>query len=465
MLSLQTMKPSLWLLPLLLSALMLSAFPRSAGAEEFGLCKELGDAALYKKYGKLPYSFLVEGKDGWIYRSRTDFKTKFSLDEDAKRGFQKLNEGFRRRGIQLVLAILPTRGMTHPATLPDSSPLMGKFTTEKAIAGYNAYLEALRGLGLTVVGVSDYSKGFYYKRDQHWDWAGAKATAAAVAETVKGLDAYKDIPHKTFVTKRTKSIMIDGTFRDPVRHICGIKLPPQSAEVFVTYNDSQALESEEALFGEEAFPSIVLLGTSNSTSPEPSHANFEGFLKEALQADIHNAAISGGGIDSPLFAYLASKELEEHPPKIVIWEIPGYYSFGQEELFRQAIPAVYGDCGPRDAVFEKTIDVLPEGDQDLFTGITSSGISGEDYYLYLRFSEKVKKHVSTIVYYPADEADEDEKKDRFKFKRSKRYPYDRHFFLAFNPEIKKPATRVAINVPTEMKGMGVTARICRKPAQ
>ncbi|HRC26994.1 MAG TPA: hypothetical protein PKX87_06150 [Alphaproteobacteria bacterium] len=92
-------------------------------------------------------------------------------------------------------------------------------------------------------------------------------------------------------------------------------------EIFSTSRQSGGKEGDAALFGDESLP-VALVGTSYSANPS---WNFAGFLKEALKADLLNAADEGRGPFVTMDAYLKSKPFLETPPKVLIWEIPERY--------------------------------------------------------------------------------------------------------------------------------------------
>ena len=75
------------------------------------------------------------------------------------------------------------------------------------------------------------------------------------------------------------------------------------------------------LFEELDIP-VTLVGTSYSAG---GLWNFEGALKESLEADVLNVAAEGKGPFAPMATYLASPALEDPRPDIVLWEIPVRY--------------------------------------------------------------------------------------------------------------------------------------------
>jgi alginate O-acetyltransferase complex protein AlgJ len=67
---------------------------------------------------------------------------------------------------------------------------------------------------------------------------------------------------------------------------------------------------------------VVLVGTSYSANADWS---FVEVLKTALGRDVLNYAEQGQGPARPMLAYLASPDVQDAPPQVVIWEFPIRY--------------------------------------------------------------------------------------------------------------------------------------------
>ena len=85
------------------------------------------------------------------------------------------------------------------------------------------------------------------------------------------------------------------------------------------------------LFADLPEPQIVLVGTSNSKGR--LKFNFDGFLAHYVGAAVNNKAKSGGGFGGALKDYLSSEDFKQSPPKVLVWEIPGYYSLNETAFF------------------------------------------------------------------------------------------------------------------------------------
>src|SRR5690606_1138523 len=189
-----------------------------------------------------------------------------------------------------------TRGMMHGEHLRPGDVKKYNYAQGPAWDSYNAAAESIRKTGFHAVTLPRPEPGtpFFYKRDHHWAPDGARIAARALADHVKTLPEYADIPKTAFTTRAGEPADFTGVSKKVFQKLCGTRQQPERITRAITERADGASGAED-LFGDPAPPQIVLLGTSNST-PEPSHANFAGFLKEALSADILNLSVSGGGL-------------------------------------------------------------------------------------------------------------------------------------------------------------------------
>ena len=383
----------------------------SARAQESYYCDKLKEDKIYSKNSS--YKKLIEGKEGWVFRTKTDFVDNFKVNSALRSRFVRLQKAFEDHNMNLVVALLPTRGMMHShlVTYP-------KYDHQVAIDSYLDLVKKLREIGISVAAIEDFSKpqDFYYKRDHHWQAAGAKSMAIRVADEVKKLSSYKGVEKKKYTTEISETIQHQGTFSEFINKMCEVDVNPEEVPLYKTFADE-----EENLFGDEAKAEIVLVGTSNSAQ-QASHANFDGFLKEYIGADVHNLSVSGGGVDTAMLDWLSSTDYREHKPKIVIWEIPIYQNFKGGPFYRQAIPAVYGDCLENDVV-TKGVTIK---DDRFKIDISDKNITAQNHYIRLSFSDFKGRKFRLTTHY------KDKSKDPFDFRRSKFYEPDGVFFLEFD---------------------------------
>ncbi len=431
-----------------------------SGSLENIFCEALSVEENYDKNNLNAYKMMVAGKDGWVFRSFSDFKTDFPLTTTMIKNMTALHEAFAYQGIEFVLMYPPTRGIVHADKLStEKGSLFNKKDAKLARKNYSKFVHVLKNRGIQIVGLPDQPVGqdFFYKRDHHWNPVGAKISAQALASYIKTQDVYADLAKTEYATKSTGITEFNGVADKVFKKLCDTILPVETVEGYVT-EPVETIVSEADLFGDRPDPEVVLAGTSNSTA-RPSMANFEGFLKEALSTDVLNASISGGSIDSPMISYLNSDHYKNKKAKIVIWEVPGYYDLPLWEgrVFRQVTPAVYGECQGVDIIAEiKDYDVRT-GVSLLFRGLEERKISGSDYYISLDFSEPVTSKFTLYFGYDT------KKKDKLSLYRSRRYPYDNQFYVALKENRHGNLSRIVLETPKKMKNLKLNAKLCKIP--
>jgi alginate biosynthesis protein AlgX len=443
--------------PLALALLLLLAARPVHAEEDISslFCAETQNGSAYDGHNFESYKMLVPGTGGWIFRTENDLRMDFSLDSEAARNMRELNEALQKRGVQLVTLLTPTRGLMHGDHLrPEDQKKFG-YAKDAAWRSYRSMVEGLRSDGLSVVSLDPIQPGedFFYKRDHHWNASGSRTAARAVAAYIKQLPAYSAIEKMAFTTKDGPAFEFMGVSKKVFKALCNTEQPPERAIQKVTERQQENAGAGD-LFGDPVPPRIVLMGTSNSTQ-EPSYANFEGFLKEELSADILNMSVSGGGLDTAMIAYLNTDHYKQTPAKVAIWEVPSYYDLSKDDsFFREAIPAAYGTCNEPVAAVERL--PLEEKTLTAMSRLAGKEISGRGYYLHLNFSKTVSKPFNVMLMYEKD-------REKYRFAHSSRYPWNKEFYLRLDDDKKSSLSKVVLTVPKELLGNSVDVKICRQP--
>jgi alginate biosynthesis protein AlgX len=410
------------------------------------------------------YAMLIPGKGGWIFRTKNDFRSDWKNSNQTINYLRDLQEAFKKKNADLVIVMPPVRGLVHFDEM--LSEYKKKFSLENPETLWNDYessIKILKGRGVHMVGLNakDVTDNFFYQRNHHWSPEGARITAKKVAEYVMQLPSYKAVPKTRYATQQKSTKDYDSSFEKAFKTICGTKIPPEPVAVYETTPVSVG-SNETAILGEAKEPRIVLLGTSNST--ESSSANFEGFLKEYLSADILNLSYMGAGIDTSIMSYINSDHFKNSKPKIVIWEVPGYYYFDEmdDKLFSQLTPAAYGGC-PQNALLQKNfklgaaeITVLNAKTEKMSS---SSEIEGgnRNLYMHLGFSRPVKNKLALKFSY------DNGKTKKVQFQRSDRYPDDGDFYTLFPFKTSGTSLEKITLLPPQGMAGEVVAQICKLP--
>ncbi len=428
--------------------------------KEVPLCPALKIVDTYKNEDNEDYAMLIAGKDGWLFRSRLDLKFRFLMTDRTEDSFRRLNDAFKYYGTDLVVAMLPTRGITeHDSLLP---PYSNSYDAKTAAKNYLAMIEDMRGTGIRMADMTgvDAVSNFFLKRDNHWTDKGAAFTAEAVAKTIKGLPVYKSLEKTGFETSDLKEeVLSSHRYGEFIQQVCGTEIPRQPHEkVTKTAEKGKSGVSDSDLFGSAKEPEIALLGTSQSTDPEPSYANFEGHMEQLLGVRIANEAISGGSLQGSIGNYLIDGDFKRAKPKVVIWEMGAHYGFNQQSFLREIVPAVFGQCEAKDA--RAAADVAVEGVNDpvIFQGLADKKLKSHKYYVVLDISDKSQRMVKVKFTHA------DGRTDTVKLERSVRnFPINSGIFFAELSDVMvAPLDQVSLSLK---KPSGtVKAKICQIPA-
>lgn len=294
------------------------------------------------------YTNLVQGTDGWLFNAQQDLVSHFDISAENLSLLRQLTEVLRAGGSELVIAYHPLRSMAAIKHVPMNHPLVieRNYDPAKALQSYSDLIKKLNSDEITAVGTPEFKSGedYFRKFEFHWSPQGAREMAYAVTEAIKR--------------------------RGWVR---------QSAN-----------KAAPELLENPADIKITLIGTSFTNVPAYQDAIYE-FLGGA---NIWNAAINAGGMDDSLLAYLASPIFRQTLPRVLVWEIPGYFSLGSNEMtvtLRSAIAAVYGNCTPDKTLSDEKVTFGPEPTA-IAPMAATEGVA--DTYLYFKFPRPLDRGAS-----------------------------------------------------------------------
>lgn len=273
------------------------------GALKYGVFGQASDGA-------------VVGNEGWLFTSEELLTTpafEANIDASTKRISSVLGT-LEAKGIRVLPVIIPDKSEIYAEQLGIERPKavmqrMGRFQAELA-AGNVAFVDATN-----VLETAKLESPVFLKDDTHWSPMGSKAVAKAVAAALADVS----LTTTTVTTKAGQSTLYDGDLLSfvPTGNLRSW-IGPEQLTIDGYRTD---VVTKGGLFDAPEVE-VVLVGTSFSARKA---FHFEGFLKQALQADILNFAQEGQGPFAPMEAFLASDFLQTNTPKVVIWEIPARY--------------------------------------------------------------------------------------------------------------------------------------------
>ncbi|MHC8354506.1 alginate O-acetyltransferase AlgX-related protein [Pseudomonas sp. LB3P81] len=344
------------------------------------LCPQAAQATLYEQPELKNYATLVETKDQWLFRTRSDFRTNFGLDESGYKALKRLRDGLAQRGVELVLVLPPSRGLLHADRL---TPLeLASFDQARARQNYLQTLDRVRDLRILVPDFTNLlsapqpaGQSFYFKGDHNWTPYGAERSAQLVAQTLKGNDVLKALPHQVFASQPVGLLGRSGTLQKVAAQICGTGYAAQ----YVTRYQTRAQ-------GESKAPAkVALIGTSASGEA----FNFAGFLQQYLETPVRNFSVPAGGYDDSLIAYLLGDDFQKTPPAVLVWETDNLDSLGKTSFYRQAMAALGDGCDNQAPLLKSTSTLHSGRNQVLFNGGGGNvyPIKGNRYQVDLKFAD------------------------------------------------------------------------------
>ncbi|MDH5723514.1 MAG: hypothetical protein OEY94_09365 [Alphaproteobacteria bacterium] len=444
---------------LLALGFLVLALPRVSASNNDGvipLCKALNEEEIYEKKNKDSLKYLVAGKDGWIFRTKMDLKDDFELSDWSKLSFFRLVKAFKYKGTDLAVIMIPTRGLVgYESLLP---PYSKEYNQEKAMAGFMKMIEDMKASGVIMADMKgvDQIKDFFLKRDNHWTAAGAEFSARRMAEAIMKRPVYRQLPKQSFeVTsiKPKEDKEANDRFLEFIEEVCGKEI---RRETLPAVYDIEPSAGRGDLMGEPIKPEAVLLGTSNSTHPDPSYANFIGFLKKHTSIDIANKSIAGGAFSGAISNYLLTGRYHKEKPKLIVWELGGHYGLDQDETFREIIPSLYGECQGENVMAEKS-GTLSKGATTLLEGLAQKEMTSYDYYLYLALDN------NTLRQFKVNYLHTQGSKDIMKFdrKRSEVQKNNGIFYSELRYGISNPLAKVTLEADDAWGKY--KAKICKVP--
>lgn len=378
---------------------LLAATARAEEAPQYQIerCCEICPQALQDSTynGELrEVSKLVQGKDDWLFRSRIDLMMEMGATAEGYESLRALRGALQEMGVELVLVYLPARGIPNANMLSDK---VSGFDFKLARERYKGVLEKTRSLGIRTPDLTPLldqhgapGKPFFFKRDHHWTPYGAEFTARLVADELRKSQVFNDIPHKEFVTHSEGVLNKAGSLNVAFQKICGYSYANQYVPRFIT----EPKDESSDLFGDEAVPEVVLLGTSFSTA----QYNFDGFLKQYASVDVDNRSVSGGGFHNAMLQYLGSEEFRQKPPKMLIWEITSYHDLSMPLFYRQIMPLLDNGCRGRPASMTQKMALHP-GRNEVLVNTSVKPLRGERYIADLQFNTTEVRELRSELWY------------------------------------------------------------------
>jgi alginate biosynthesis protein AlgX len=221
-----------------------------------------------------------------------------------------------------------------------------------AARSHQGHVEAMRKAGVTTIDLATALKAnppkdqLFLARDLHWTPEGARWAAQQARQAFDEQPLFTELPKLKFETVTTAKETFTSKMHQALAGVCGTG--GDMSEQLGGYETKRlGATADDLLGGESAVSPIALVGTSFSDTPV---FNFEGFLSQALESEVANFAVSGGGQYTALYKWALTEGQKPELPKFLVWELPIYNRLDDPEyliMFRQIIAAVHGACDDR----------------------------------------------------------------------------------------------------------------------
>lgn len=359
------------------------------------VCPKAADRDAYVSEYMRGYRVVVEGKDGWLFRTEAELQWLEPNDPEMWSSLKRLISALNARGTQVLMFPQPPRGLVETRMLKDDT--LQKFDINELQRRYSQLVDQLRSIGVLVADGTAFSHNtgsqYFYKRDGHWKASGSQRAAEMISEKIR--EAGFDFPAKQYETLEVGLVGSRGTMSHVVSTLCGLMYPMEYGPAYQT-----KAPATDDLFGDEAAPEVALVGTSFSATPT---YNFLGFLRKALNTDVYQAAMAGGGFDGALSQYLVSDLYQQHPPKLIVWEFP-YQQLQRTNtaVMRRVLPLVGNGCRGKKPIMSNTVKL--SGDNELVEAVVNGGeqfnpTPAKDLWLDFQFSDPNVRVMKAEVWY------------------------------------------------------------------
>lgn len=290
----------------------------------------------------------IEGRSGVFFRLRPDLQMTHPFSDEVVQDLGELSRALAGRGTLLVYAPVPTKGLAMPQDLPAEAADYG-YDPLIAATVHDEMITRLRGAGVAVADLRAAMHALwpqarpFFGTDPRMTPDGARAAARVIGDIVS-----RRVPSTgpaRYASVSTGRAVLSSLHRTLLQRHCSATLPQVSTDVFDTRPFAFSGGGESgALFADRRTPArMVLVGTEHSATPE---VNFAGFLAEATGMEVHRIAQPGGGAYGAITSYLTSREFQNAPPAVLVWENPVENNLGgfADQPMRELIAAASGNC-------------------------------------------------------------------------------------------------------------------------
>lgn len=327
---------------------VLCALAMSCGSPaQADFCAEQSDPAAYSARFAPISPVLSDDATGFLY-VKGDLVTEAALSDLEASLLSGITSTLEQSGTKLALVIPAPRVTTFEglSTLDQSH-------IQRVEQSYYLLVNQLQGIGIVTPNILEWTqtrsddKDLYnLPQDNHWSPLGAMDSALSLREQLEKTSFFnlKNFG-EAFEIRGTESFTHEGSFARALEDVCGVQpitvtLDRPSIKPVAVLSDAS-----ESLFGDiETDFEVGLIGTSFSNGGNRDNFSWADAVRFALQTDVENHAIGGGGVETAFLSFALARSIDEYPD-LLIWEIPWVYRNGDwSDRLRMIRGAIFGSC-------------------------------------------------------------------------------------------------------------------------
>jgi hypothetical protein len=277
-----------------LAAILLAASPVSAQAPAAdGIdCTGLDIPENYRDYNWL--TTISYGREGVLFRSSVDLSPIERYSMVDFHNIRRLVEALKARGTNLVVAVVPPRGLVLQGLLDPANPLHAAFDADGVRATFEANLELLGRAGAIVPQLLDSAMRhpdihFFYPDDFHWTSDGARISAEEIGALVRAHPDYERLTPGEFAVEPLGERAWFGPYSEAVDDICGVRPAATPQRFYAT---------REVTSGASASSQLLLDEPAEAASDEPASSQL--LLDEPAEGSAEEGAASDESASSQL---------------------------------------------------------------------------------------------------------------------------------------------------------------------
>jgi hypothetical protein len=303
-------RSGIWGVAAALAAIFLAAAPVAAQAPAGGIyCTGLDAPENYRDYSWL--TTISYGREGVLFRSSVDLSPIERYSMVDFHNIRRLVEVLKARGTNLVIAVVPPRGLVLQSLLDPANPLHAAFDADGVRATYQANLDLLERAGAIVPRLLNAAMRhpevrFFYHDDFHWTSNGAWISAGEIGALIRAHPDYQRLAPAEFTVEAIGERAWFGPYSEAVDDICGVR-PLATPQTFYRTREvdsdasasSQLLLDEpgEAASDEPASSQLLLDEPTEATADEPASSQL--LLDEPTEATADEPASSQLLLEDP----------------------------------------------------------------------------------------------------------------------------------------------------------------------